>query len=68
MCTISSLVCVLAFTYASYTCGVWHVHVQYAVETAHGIPDVICTVCQQYEVKQTSAFDIFDEYNILSTR
>ena len=32
-----------------------HVDVQYAVETAHGTPDVICTVFQHYEVKQTSA-------------
>ena len=41
-----------------------HVDVQFAVETAHGTPDVICTVSQHYE---TSAFDIFDEYNILAT-
>ena len=45
-----------------------HVDVQNAVEIAHGTPDVICTVRQHYEVKQTSAFDIFDEYNILTTR
>ena len=46
VCTISSLMCALAFTYASYTCRVWHVHVQYAVETAHGTPDVICQGCR----------------------
>ena len=32
-----------------------HVDVQYVVEKAHGTPDVICTVHQHYEVKQTSA-------------
>ena len=44
VCTISSLMCALAFTYVSYTCRVWHV--QYAVETAHGTPDVICQGCR----------------------
>ena len=62
MCTFSSLVCALACTRHI------HVDVQNAVETAHSTPDVICTVGQHYEVKQTSAFDIFDEYNILTTR
>ena len=62
VCTISSLVCVLACTRHI------HVDVQYAVETAHGTPDVICTVRQHYEVKQTSALTFLMNIIILTTR
>ena len=42
-----------------------HVDVQYTVETAHGTPDVICIVCQHYEVKQTSALTFLMIYSPL---
>ena len=45
-----------------------NVDVQYAVETAHGTPDVICTACQHYEVKQTSALTFLMNIIILTTR
>ena len=45
-----------------------HVDVQYTVETAHGTPDVICTACQHYEVKQTSALTFLMNIIILTTR
>ena len=67
MCTISSLVCALAFTYIVHVRVIIHVDVQYTVETAHGTPDVICTVCQHYEVKQTSALTFLMNI-ILTTR